>query len=180
MQLYFSASNPGFYTDEFKKLPEDAVKISEKRHRELMDGQAEGKIIVPDKKGRPVLKTMEQLFPEKALADAKACQKELIIQWRDEALAAGVEYEGGIYQADANSYNMLSGVLAATAAGIPLPKGFVWRTIDNENITMATDSLRELGQAMLEHIQKCHHKAWSLKAAVDQATSIDAVQSITW
>ena len=181
MQWYYSASERGFFNDSIHaKLPNDAVKISESLYQKMLAGQSEGMVITSTATGRPTLKTYAQINPEKALSKAKDYQKKLITQWRDEALASGVEYEGEIYQADAGSHNMLSGVIAASAAGIPLPDGFVWRTIDNKNITMTADTLKALGQIMFEYVEQCHHKAWTLKDAVNQATTIDAVQSITW
>ena len=181
MQLYYSASENGFFDDGVhSKLPKDAVNISEELHKKIIVGQREGMIITSTPSGRPTLKTLAQIDPKKALIEAKDYQKSLITMWRDNALAGGVEYEGEIYQAEANSYNMLSGVIAAIAAGLFLPDGFVWRTIDNKNITMTADTLKALGQIMFEYVEQCHHKAWTLKDAVNQATTIDAVQSITW
>jgi len=54
--IYFSASTKGFYLDDIHgdNIPDDAVKITAKRHDELMQAQAEGKSISADKGGHPV------------------------------------------------------------------------------------------------------------------------------
>lgn len=55
--IYFSKSTAGFYSPEIhgKKIPEDAVEISDDLHRELIDGQSDGGRIAVDKKGNPYL-----------------------------------------------------------------------------------------------------------------------------
>jgi len=56
--IYFSAKNLGFYhSDLFAPgdMPADAAEISADTYRQLLDGQAKGKIIAADKDGKPVL-----------------------------------------------------------------------------------------------------------------------------
>lgn len=56
MSLHYSAARNSFFDSAIhRELPADAVPISRTRHRELMEGQAEGKCIVADGKGRPRL-----------------------------------------------------------------------------------------------------------------------------
>lgn len=54
--VYYSAAHGGFFhAANHPVLPDDAVRISRLRHRELMDAQSQGRQIVPNDKGRPVL-----------------------------------------------------------------------------------------------------------------------------
>ena len=56
MTLYYSQSNGGFYDDQIhSRLPEDAVAISPEQHAELLAGQSNGQVIMPNKDGKPVL-----------------------------------------------------------------------------------------------------------------------------
>ena len=57
MHMYFSKSTNGFYSREIhgNNIPDDAIEITSKEHAALLAGQAEGKRIVPDEQGRPVL-----------------------------------------------------------------------------------------------------------------------------
>jgi hypothetical protein len=56
MSLHYSAAHNSFYDSGIHaELPDDAVPITAARHGELMAGQAEGKCIVADSKGRPRL-----------------------------------------------------------------------------------------------------------------------------
>lgn len=58
----FSKTTNGFYhLAVHAEIPEDAVDVSPEEHAALMQGQTEGKRIVADENGRPVL--AEQLPP---------------------------------------------------------------------------------------------------------------------
>lgn len=45
MKIYSSRVSPGFYVDGISNIPDDAQEISVELWRELLEGQAEGKII---------------------------------------------------------------------------------------------------------------------------------------
>ena len=69
MALLYSASAGGFFDDAIHRtIPDDALAISPARHRTLLDGQAEGRAIVPGDGGRPVLTRLAK----PALADLRA------------------------------------------------------------------------------------------------------------
>lgn len=55
--MRYSASALGFFAEDiaYKVLPDDLVVVSEEDYNLLMVGQAEGKLIVPDENGYPVL-----------------------------------------------------------------------------------------------------------------------------
>lgn len=60
---YYSASKGGFFIDSFKDnyeksangWPEDAVEITYDEHKNLINGQAQGKLIKSDNNGYPIL-----------------------------------------------------------------------------------------------------------------------------
>lgn len=54
MYFYDKETN-GFYIDGFHKIPDGAIEISDKTYRTLLDGQADGKQIIADRTGKPVL-----------------------------------------------------------------------------------------------------------------------------
>jgi hypothetical protein len=55
MTLYYSATAGGFYDNQIHKiLPEDAVEISAQTHQALLNANAQGKIIQPDKNRYPI------------------------------------------------------------------------------------------------------------------------------
>lgn len=62
MTIYYSPSQNGFYNPVFREIyedsgnwPEDAMAISERWHRFLLEGQVNGKIITANDYGQPVL-----------------------------------------------------------------------------------------------------------------------------
>jgi hypothetical protein len=62
MKKLYSATTGGFYPEDMRSIyeaagswPSDGVEITADEHAALIDGQAEGKIIVADSAGRPVL-----------------------------------------------------------------------------------------------------------------------------
>lgn len=70
---YYSASNNGFYDKRInKKIPDDAVEISDEKHRELIEGQVNGKAISSDENGFPVL--INQSAPTKDQLIERACK----------------------------------------------------------------------------------------------------------
>lgn len=56
MAIYYSASLRGFFDPQIHQpLPADAVKITARRHADLLAAQEQGAQIVPDDQGRPVI-----------------------------------------------------------------------------------------------------------------------------
>lgn len=54
--IHYSPSQNGFYDERVNaEIPQDAIKITEQRWQELLDGQMTGKKIQADKNGNPQL-----------------------------------------------------------------------------------------------------------------------------
>lgn len=77
--------NSGFYDDRFSNIPESAVEISEEIYLELLEGQSNGKVIVSDKNGQPIL-----VEPQINLAQQRAGIRAKINAKRDECVNGGV------------------------------------------------------------------------------------------
>ena len=67
--MFYSKSTSGFYSREIHgdNIPADAVEITVEEHQALIEGQSQGKRIVADENGRPVLQdppppTIEQII----------------------------------------------------------------------------------------------------------------------
>ena len=106
--MFYSKSTAGFYSHEIHgdNIPSDAVEISSAEHAALIDGQSNGKRIVADENGFPVLADppapsqaeldlariaeLKQLLVDsdyKVLPDYDKPNEEIIAQrqaWRDE------------------------------------------------------------------------------------------------
>lgn len=74
--MFFSPSTGGFYDPAINRdMPADAVRISRERHGELIAARAEGKVIVPDRRGRPMIREPRigaDLLRARAVASVKA------------------------------------------------------------------------------------------------------------
>lgn len=84
--MFYSKSTGGFYTREIHgdNIPADAVEITEAEHAALLEGQSQGKLIVADESGRPILQdppppTAEQIMQRLAAR---------VQQWLDEQARA--------------------------------------------------------------------------------------------
>lgn len=54
-KIFYSAALGGFVDENDPDIPDDAVPVTPRRHAELLAGNAEGRTIVANAKGRPVL-----------------------------------------------------------------------------------------------------------------------------
>jgi hypothetical protein len=72
-RIYYSAACGGFFHEALHTaLPEDAVRIAALRHAELMTAQSEGRQIIADARGRPVLAPVRVPGLEELRAQATA------------------------------------------------------------------------------------------------------------
>ena len=84
--MFYSASNNGFYTTEIHSdnIPADAVEITVEEHQALLEGQSQGKLIVADESGRPILQDPPPPTAEQIMSRLKA----RVQQWLDEQARA--------------------------------------------------------------------------------------------
>lgn len=97
--LYFSKLTNGFYDNQIHDvIPSDAVEITEKKHKELLDAQATGKVIKSDKKGNPVAveNVSAPLTPEETIASYEAAAKlvldDLAKSWGYDSMLEAASY----------------------------------------------------------------------------------------
>lgn len=72
--MFYSKTTGGFYDRDIHRdsIPSDAVEISKAKHIELLDGQSNGKRIIDDAKGFPVLADPLPPSPEEVQAAKNA------------------------------------------------------------------------------------------------------------
>jgi len=114
-EVYYSAARGGFFhAATHPTLPEDAVRISRLRHRQLLEAQAQGRTIVANDKGRPVLApivppSLEQLRARASAAvNAEASRRILAV--------ATIERQ-------TNDNALIAQAALAAATGTPAPAG---------------------------------------------------------
>ena len=88
----------------------------------------------------------------------------------------GVSYN---WQADERSQQMiLASIVLASVGVVDVPA--VWRTEDNINVPVTLQDLKNIARAMFLQTNNAFLKSWTLKAMLEQATSISEVESIQW
>jgi len=87
-RYYYSAEKGGFFLYSFKEIyedsangwPKDVVEITDEQYKNLLNGQAQGKIITADSKGYPVLVDPPPPTQEQLSVAAEAERKTLLAE----------------------------------------------------------------------------------------------------
>lgn len=87
--MFYAKSTGGFYDQEIHgdSIPKDAVEISADEYRMLLDGQSQGKIIVSNGNGYPVLSDRPEPTSDELKAQCKREAKRLLVDsdWTQQA-----------------------------------------------------------------------------------------------
>ena len=122
--------------------------------------------------GWPLMYTKWTLEKEKTKKD-----KDINLD-RANALDAGFEWEGNRFDADNLSRTNLAGYVAMVDANINLPANFTWRDINNNDIVLTNETIKDFATAMNTFVNDTYVASWERKADVQAATTIDAVRAI--
>lgn len=116
---------------------------------------------------------------EISLSEVKASKRVYIEQQRDLSCFSSVNAIGYTWQTDSKSQTLLANALMLAQLGItPVPP--TWRTLDNIDVSVTLDDLKAIVLATAIKTQAAYSQSWTLKAAVDAATTIEEVESIIW
>lgn len=122
---------------------------------------------------------LENAEASEALEVKKELKKREINQKRDEALSAGVEYKGKIYQSAEKDRNLLTSTTSLFSITKQVPPDFKWIAKDNEAISFSLEDLIALGGVMASRVNECMIKARELKDKVQKAKSVSALEKIS-
>lgn len=153
--MFFSATTNGFYDPAIHgdNIPSDAVEITTERHQELIEGQSQGKRIVADANGFPVL------------ADPPAASAaeiwDRINSKRDATKVGGVKVGTKWYHTDTESRIQHLGLLekarTARAAGgtdatrlQALGQDIKWKTMDGSFIYLTVKHAEDIFAAVTD------------------------------
>ncbi|MCK4121416.1 DUF4376 domain-containing protein [Ralstonia pseudosolanacearum] len=123
--------------------------------------------------------------PSATVPGAQAAQVALLRAAYAGAIAQSVSYtsKGGItktYQVDPQSVANLSQMLLAFQAPQAVPTGFYWVAVDNAQVPFTYADMQALAQVMGVQGATAFQKLQSLKAEVNAATTVAAIQAVTW
>ena len=109
-----------------------------------------------------------------------ACQ--LINEVRDQKIAAGVLFDGNMYDSDATSVRRVTGavILAGNALAAGSSFEIQWVTKDNSVVNLDAPKVLALGKALADQETTLVFKANSLKGRIRQCTTIPDVWRVQW
>lgn len=181
MTLYYSAQNNGFYDSEIHTtLPADCVEITREKHTQLLTAQSEGKIISADAEGNPVAGDPPRLPLDEYKKAARAQNDER----RREEERKGHTYtfpdgEVDVIQLrdDRDLINVNAQVTAAqlmASSGITDPV-MPFQALSNTTHLMTPAQVVAMGMSVSQHITSLYQTAWTVKQAIDDATTYEEV-----
>ena len=179
--MHYSKTTGGFYDASIHgdDIPDDAIEISAEEHQALIDGQTQGKSIVADANGYPVLANP----PAPTLDELKAAKNTEINQERATANTSTFAHGGKVFSCDQLSRSDIDGVNGYAALSGALPPGFpgAWKAVDNSYLPIAdVEAWKLFYTAMVAQGAANFAHAQELKAQLAAATTAEAVAAIVW
>lgn len=123
---------------------------------------------------------LENAEASEALEVKKELKKREITKNRDEAINGGVEYNGKVFQSSEKDRNLLTSTISLFSITKQVPEGFKWIAKDNEAVSFTLEDLIALGGVMANAVNASMIKARNLKDQIEQATSLEELDLITW
>ncbi|WP_052798803.1 DUF4376 domain-containing protein [Campylobacter jejuni] len=111
---------------------------------------------------------------------AKEFKKDEIDKAKNNAIEGGVSYKDKIFQSAEKDRNLLTSTVSLFAITKQLPEGFVWISKDNEAVPFTLEELIELVGIMANSVNTNTIKARTIKDKVEQAQTLEEIQSIKW
>lgn len=179
--MYYAKSTGGFYDRSIHgdAIPADAVEITTEEHAALLDGQSNGKRIVADAEGRPMLADP----PAPTFDELKAAKNAEINAARAVANTSTFAHGGKAFSCDQLSRSDIDGVNGYVAIYGALPPGFpgAWKAVDNTYLPIAdVEAWKVFYTAMVAQGAANFAHAQELKAQLAAATTPEAVAAIVW
>lgn len=164
----------GHFIEGINSIPREAQKMTKEEWEMSCQG-----LLMRDTKNKKWIKKTEakKINPLNFIKEQKKIQIE---EWRDVAIASGVNYNGYIFDSDPVSIANLNDTLTVINCGMELPSLFVWRTKDNLNVPMSEENLKELANTFFIHKNQCYTKSWQLKELVDKCRTTNEINNIKW
>ena len=121
-------------------------------------------------------------WESEVLSKAKLTKREEINRARNTKEASGFPYLGKVFDSDQVSVQRIT--VAAQAAQLAKTAGqpfdIVWTAQDNTQVPLNVDQVIAMPVAIAEYANGLHVTAASLKAQVESASTVSAVEAIRW
>lgn len=177
--LYYSKERGGFFDDAIHDiLPDDVVEITPEFHRQLLDGQCNGMIIVADESGYPVSVDPKSLL---TLAGLKDLRWQDVKRLRDQHIDGGCDVPGiGRFDTDAMSRANINGAVTGASMAKYAGGAFAinWKLADNGIIQLDADQMILIGETVLVHVSTCHARSQALGLVIEAASTKEELETI--
>ncbi|RTJ88267.1 DUF4376 domain-containing protein [Campylobacter jejuni] len=167
------------------KFNDDFTFIDDITQEELNAGLEAVKKVLVNSNETELLKEYFSMFCQASSEDAKLkyakeFKKDEIDKAKNNAIEGGVSYKDKIFQSAEKDRNLLTSTVSLFAITKQLPEGFVWISKDNEAVPFTLEELIELGGIMANSVNTNTIKARTIKDKVEQAQTLEEIQSIKW
>ncbi|HDN9015381.1 TPA: DUF4376 domain-containing protein [Aeromonas salmonicida] len=169
--MYYAKSTGGFYDTSIhgKKIPANAVEISDSYHSDLLQAQSAGKKITANEDGYPI--AIDPPTPMRTTVSllAEVASK----RWQVET--GGIVVAGSSIQTDRESQAQLYNSYTSLKSG--LVNDTQWKAADDTFVLVTLTELEPIAQAIAAHVRACfaaeeaHSKAI---AALQTQAELDA------
>ncbi|EOH9739586.1 TPA: DUF4376 domain-containing protein [Campylobacter jejuni] len=171
--------------DRILNVNEDGEYIDDITQDELNAGLEAVKEVLINSNETELLKEYFSMFCQASSEDAKLkyakeFKKDEIDKAKNNAIEGGVSYKDKIFQSAEKDRNLLTSTVSLFAITKQLPEGFVWISKDNEAVSFTLEELIELGGIMANSVNTNTIKARTIKDKVEQAQTLEEIQSIKW
>ncbi|HEH4159394.1 TPA: DUF4376 domain-containing protein [Campylobacter jejuni] len=171
--------------DRELKFNDDFTFIDDLTQDELNAGLEVVKEVLINSNETELLKEYFSMFCQASSEDAKLkyakeFKKDEIDKAKNNAIEGGVSYKDKIFQSAEKDRNLLTSTVSLFAITKQLPEGFVWISKDNEAVPFTLEELIELGGIMANSVNTNTIKARTIKDKVEQAQTLEEIQSIKW
>ena len=121
-------------------------------------------------------------IPKPNLEELKFAKRAEINAARDAAEQGGFFYMGKIFDSDIVSCIRIQGAAQSMQAASMVEEvpSITWTCKDNSTIELTAQELLGLSVALAEWSNQCHQKATTLKTQIENATSQEELEKITW
>lgn len=112
------------------------------------------------------------------LEDIKADLKNRVDSKRSEMLNGGFTYNGYTYATDSTSVMNIIGAQVAILSDVDvITPDFVWRTADDQNISMDATSFKAFTLALFAFTNTQYQTSWQIKTAIDSASTYEEIRA---
>ncbi|WP_431026178.1 hypothetical protein [Halomonas sp. H5] len=189
MKILYDPVSKGFYDRKLHKsnVPSDAIEVTEEKYKQLLEGQAQGKFIISDKQGSPILSDRPELTIDKlATRKRREIENALVA-----ALAAGLPYtmpdgtEDTVQMQAEDRQNLLGLAIEARDLKGTGETGTVqeFRAKSNTRYPMTPDQVIAMTDAALAHYKALLQQSWDRKDAIDAALEAgdrEGIEIVVW